>query len=86
MSAEVDEAILTCARKQWMKVARLLVEVSERLAAAEDNPRFDEIAVRVQALVATGALESVGNLERWRFSEVRLPARPPTQLPPASSA
>ncbi|HEY1425574.1 MAG TPA: hypothetical protein VGF50_02775 [Caulobacteraceae bacterium] len=55
-----------------MKVARLLVEASKRLAAPEDNPRFEEIAVRVRALVAAAELESVGDLAQWRFCEVRL--------------
>jgi hypothetical protein len=33
------------------------------------------IAARVRALVDAGTLEGVGNLRRWRFSEVRLKAR-----------
>jgi hypothetical protein len=73
MSAEVDDAILACAWPRWMKVARLLGDVSARLAAPVDEPRFEEIAGRIQALAAAGQLESQGNLSRWRYSEVRLP-------------
>jgi hypothetical protein len=54
-----------------MKVARLLPVVSAKLAAPEDAPRFDEIAARIEVLVAVAALEAHGDLTRWRFSEVR---------------
>jgi hypothetical protein len=30
------------------------------------------IGDRIKALVKAGALESAGNLDRWRFSEIRL--------------
>jgi hypothetical protein len=73
MNAEVDAAILTCVGARWTKVARLLLEVSAKLGAPDDEPRFDEIAGRIQALSASGDLESQGDLTRWRFSEVRLP-------------
>ena len=32
----------------------------------------DFIADRIKALVKAGTLESAGNLDRWRFSEIRL--------------
>lgn len=34
----------------------------------------DRVGERVVALVDLGKLESVGNIRRWRFSEVRLPS------------
>jgi hypothetical protein len=32
----------------------------------------DLIADRIKALVKAGRLESAGNLDRWRYSEIRL--------------
>lgn len=71
MSAEIDEAIQACVWPQWMKVARLLVDVSRKLGAPEDHPRFEEIARRVRAMVEGGEIESRGDISKWRFSEVR---------------
>jgi hypothetical protein len=75
MSEVIDAAILASVEAHWLKVARIVVDASRRLGAPDDDPRFEEIAERIVALVQRGELESQGNLSRWRYSEVRLPSR-----------
>jgi hypothetical protein len=90
MSPElVDQTILACCKPQFLKVARIIIDVATALdlpIPAErvfvDVPKdfekppgleVDFIADRIEALVNAGTLESAGNLDRWRFSEIRLP-------------
>jgi hypothetical protein len=88
MSPElVDQTILACSKPQFLKVARIIVDAAtalkvpvrmvERLFIDEtlEKPmgtEVDFIADRIKALVKAGKLESAGNLDRWRFSEIRL--------------
>jgi hypothetical protein len=88
MSPElVDQTILACCKPQFLKVARIIVDVAtalrvpkamvERLFIDEalEKPmgtEVDFIADRISALVMAGRLESAGNLDRWRYSELRL--------------
>jgi hypothetical protein len=54
--------------------------MTERLyvdEAPEEPTEVDFIADRIKALVEAGKLESAGNLDRWRFSEIRLPKNEP---------
>ena len=70
----IDEAILENASTQWRKVARV---IGSAMPASEDSvPRVPDLfyAERVRHLVAAGKLESQGNLEYMRSSEVRLSA------------
>jgi hypothetical protein len=71
----IDEALLERAEQRWRKVAFVVAHALSKL-----HTRFPGIpdvyyGQRVRRLVETGALESQGNLERMRFSEVRLPER-----------
>jgi hypothetical protein len=91
MSPElVDQTILACCKPQFLKVARIIVDVAtalkvpvrmvERLFIDEtlEKPmgtEVDFIADRIKALVKAERLESAGNLDRWRFSEIRLPEK-----------
>jgi hypothetical protein len=88
MSPElVDQTILACCKPQFLKVARIIVDVAtalkvpkamvERLFIDEalEKPVGTEvefIADRINALVLARRLESAGNLDRWRYSEIRL--------------
>ena len=74
---EIDRVLLAQAAPTWRKVARIV-----GMAIGELSERFPNIpdvyyAQRVRRLVAVGELESQGNLEYMRFSEVRLPANVP---------
>jgi hypothetical protein len=90
MSPElVDEAILACCKPQFLKVARIIVDVATALKVPVPMERplvdvpetfekpigadVDFIADRIKALVKAKRLESAGNLDRWRYSEIRLP-------------
>ncbi len=86
MSPEpVDPIMLACCKPQFLKVARVIVDVAtafkvsipmERLFVdapkALEEPigtEVDFIADRIKALV------KAGNIGRWRYSEIRLPER-----------
>ena len=83
----VDQTIMACSKPQFLKVARIIVDVATALKVPNplDGRLFiDEalekpvgtaaefIASRIKVLVKAGTLESAGNLDRWRFSEIRL--------------
>ena len=88
MSPElVDQTILACCKPQFLKAARIIVDVATALKVplpmaervfideAPEEPmgtEVDFIADRIKALVKAGTLESAGNLDRWRYSEIRL--------------
>jgi hypothetical protein len=89
MSPEpVDQTILACCKPQFLKVARVIVDVATALKVPIPMERLfvdapetfekpsglevDFIADRIKALVKAERLESAGNLDRWRYSEIRL--------------
>lgn len=85
-NAIIDEAILSVVERRWRKVAMIVAHAEDILdeqrwgvehgATPDDGDRDNRgeaIAERVRWLVETGRLEGVGNLSRWRHSEVRLP-------------
>ena len=68
----VDQAILARCRSQYRKVALIMVQVGDDFKVPmEGDHSF--IANRIKALVKAERLESQGNLNRPRFSEIRLP-------------
>jgi Protein of unknown function len=84
----VDQTILACCQPRFLKVARVIHDVAtalrvpipmERLSVdvpeTFEAPRgleVDFIADRIKALVKAERLESAGNLDHWRYSEIRL--------------
>jgi hypothetical protein len=70
---KIDEAIVRSSKANWLKVARVIAEA----ITAGGFPCSDAVvnlhARRVMEMVASGALESRGNLKKPRFSEVRVP-------------
>ncbi len=71
---ELDALILSIAMVKWLKVARVIGETSERLEDAGVVPDLDRIHQRIAALAGAGALDGQGDLSRWRYGEIRLPA------------
>jgi hypothetical protein len=71
----IDEAILSVVGRRRMKVAMLIAKVTRQMGG--DLPQGDEgcqaVATRIEALVGDGRLVALGNLQNWRFSEVRQP-------------
>jgi hypothetical protein len=70
----VDQTILACCKPQFRKVARIVLDVSVALKVPMNVDKAF-IADRIKALVQAERLESQGNLDRWRFSEIRLPEK-----------
>ena len=69
--ALIDAALLSQVSDDWRKVARV---VGMAMLSMPDRPSGVPdvfFAKRVALLVETGQLESQGNLQRMRFSEVR---------------
>jgi hypothetical protein len=69
----IDQALLAECSRKWRKVARVVGSSMAQLAKhyPELPDRF--YARRIISLVEAGTLESEGNLDYMRFSEVRLP-------------
>ena len=84
----VDETILAFCKPRFLKVARIIHDIATALKVPIPVERIyvdvpdtfkkprglevDFIANRIKALVKTERLESAGNLDRWRYSEIRL--------------
>jgi Protein of unknown function len=70
----VDQAILACCKPRSLKVARILTDVAAAIGLKEARDAdYHFITGRIKALVKAEKLESQGNVDRWRYSEVRLP-------------
>jgi hypothetical protein len=68
----IDEALLSNAAHQFYKVARVVGGTMRELG--NDFSGLPDVfyASRIKHLVASGQLEAAGNLDRMRFSEIRL--------------
>ena len=63
----VDAAIFVALGTNRYKVARAIGDV-----AASTSAEHDHIANRISALVAQNKLESFGDIENWRHSEIKI--------------
>jgi hypothetical protein len=72
---EMDRVLLDQSAPTWRKVARIVGMTIGELSERYPNIPDVYYAQRVRRLVAVGELESQGNLEYMRYSEVRLPAK-----------
>jgi hypothetical protein len=68
MASAWDDLISSETCERWLKVARIIGRVSDRVP---NGPHFEEVAARIQALVNDGKLEAKGDLSRWLYSEIR---------------
>ena len=70
---KIDELLLSHAKRSWRKVAMVVgLAMTEKKGTREGVPDV-LYSQRVRALVEKACLESQGNLQYMRFSEVRLP-------------
>ena len=71
--AYIDSAIISCASPRWQKVAMVIIRTIGKLE--QRYPVFSSAfyVQRVQILADEGRLESQGDLDYMRFSEVKLP-------------
>jgi len=70
---KIDDAIVRCTNANWLKVARVIADAIKAGDFSYTDATVDLHARRVMEVVASGALESQGNLKKPRFSEVRVP-------------
>jgi hypothetical protein len=66
---ELDSILLSHATSMWLKVALVIGRTMEQSGVHDE----ERVGKRLAALVASGRLESAGDINQWRFSEVRLP-------------
>lgn len=75
---DLDAIIFSDVAKQWRKVARVIGKALEEIKARNLSVDSDEIlqaiGARIIWLDEQGRIESQGDLRKWRFSEIRLPA------------
>lgn len=69
---EVDESLLAACAPSWKKVANVVGKVSTHGAKQFADIPCGYFVQRVKALVEAGQLESQGDLDHMRYSEVRL--------------
>lgn len=70
----IDGVLLQSAAPSWRNVARVVASAMHRLPGPVAALPESFYAHRIRQLVAQGRLESLGDLARMRYSEVRLPA------------
>ena len=70
--AVIDDAILSSALARWQKVAMVVGRSMDKLGAQYPRLTDSFYAQRVQILAGNGRIESQGDLNYMRFSEVRL--------------
>jgi hypothetical protein len=73
----IDECLLSNTSHQWRKVARVIGQTM--LALSREFPHMPDgfYSTRIKHLAESGAIEAAGNLDRMRFSEIRLRDRKP---------
>ena len=70
---EIDEFLLAACAPSWKKVASVVGMASTRGSNQFADIPYGYFVQRVKVLVEAGQLESQGNLDHMRHSEVRLP-------------
>lgn len=78
-AADLDQLLLSFCNRRWLKVARIAgkaLDAIEKRGTKFDGTFADRIDARMAALVESRQLEAKGNIQRWRYSEVRLPNGP----------
>ena len=71
---DLDAIILSVVKTQWLKVAMVIVKAAKECQARNLPVDHEVIGVRIRFLSEADRLESQGDVRKWRFSEVRLPA------------
>ena len=70
--ADVDAIIFSVMKPRWRKVALVVVTALDRCKELGLQISGEALAARIQVLAKSGRIEDVGDLRKWRFSEVRL--------------
>jgi Protein of unknown function len=71
---DLDAIIFSSVTRHYRKVALVISKAFDECKARALPIDHEVIGVRIRLLTETGRLESQGDVRKWRFSEVRLPA------------
>jgi hypothetical protein len=82
----IDELVVWLAKPQWRKVARIILDFLKECERRSVETDASAVADGIQHMVNKGRLEAQGDLSKWRYSEVRLPAAPSDTQDDGSSA
>lgn len=74
--SQIDGVILSIVGERWVKVAMVIAKTADavRTEPAADDETYQSVFRRIEGLVHSGKLLAQGNLENWRFSEIRQPS------------
>jgi len=70
--AEIDAILVSVMSVHWRKVAMIVGTALGRCRELGLPISGEALAARIQVLAESGRIEDVGDLRKWRFSEVRL--------------
>jgi hypothetical protein len=70
--ADVDAIIFSFMKPQWQKVARIIGQSLDQCRELGLDISDEAFGARILELAEADRIESVGHLQKWRFSEVRL--------------
>jgi hypothetical protein len=70
--ADIDAIIFSVMKPHWRKVAMVVGTALNRCRELGLQISNEALAARIQVLAESGLIEDVGDLRKWRFSEVRL--------------
>jgi hypothetical protein len=69
---DIDAIIFLVMKPRWRKVAAVVGDALGRCRQLGLEISDEALAARLQALAEAGRIEGIGDLRKWRFSEVRL--------------
>ena len=69
----IDQCLLSNTSHTWRKVARVIALTMTALEQELPDLPDGIYTLRVKHLAASGSIEAAGNLDRIRYSEIRLP-------------
>ena len=70
--ADIDTIIFSVMKPHWRKVAMIVATALGRCKELGLQISGEALAARLQVLAESGRIEDVGDLRKWRHSEVRL--------------
>jgi Protein of unknown function len=71
---DVDAIVFSVMKSQWRKVAFIIGKSLDRCRELGLDISDEAFGARILELAEAGRIEGVGDLRKWRFSEVRLKA------------
>lgn len=72
----IDKCLLSHTPEKWRKVANVIARTMSDIY--DEFPAFPDVfySSRIKLLAASGVIETAGNLDRMRHSEIRLLKKP----------